>query len=78
MPLIPLITADGRVNRGAVLLDARRQFRVMGRLGWDWSQCLEYSWSRARAMQYQRNADRMADNLSRLPGAGASTGSSTE
>lgn len=64
MPIVNLITPDGRLNRGAILLDARRQFRLMGALGWDWPQCLRFAWSRARAMQHNLLIERRDADLS--------------
>ena len=60
-----LITMDGRIDRAAVLFDAKRQYRIMQRLGWDWPECLRYSWVRARAMQ-ERDATACAMAAMRL------------
>lgn len=46
-----LIQPDGRYDRGAIMRDARRQFLVMGRHGWNFSRCLSYSWARAHAQR---------------------------
>ncbi len=46
-----LLLQDGRYDRRAILRDAHRQYVQMRRLGWSWSRCLSFSWSRARAMR---------------------------
>ncbi|WP_144259387.1 hypothetical protein [Methylocystis sp. ATCC 49242] len=46
-----LIRVDGDYDHAAILRDAHRQFRVMGRHGWSFSRCLAYSWTRARAQR---------------------------
>jgi hypothetical protein len=38
----------GRVDRGAVMIEARRQFSIMGPLGWTFAKCLSYSWSKLK------------------------------
>lgn len=48
-----LLAHDGGIDRRAVVRDAHRQWRVMSRLGWDWPDCLTYSWRRAQAAQQQ-------------------------
>ena len=65
MPRVSLINPDGRVNRAAVFMDARRQYRLMSRLGWSWRECLRYSWLRARAWQHNADQARMEKDLSR-------------
>lgn len=62
-PIVNLLTPDGRINRAAVLLDARRQYRLMSRHGWDWSESLRYCWLRARAMQHTRENARMENDI---------------
>jgi hypothetical protein len=46
---VTLLTSDGRLDRAAILRDARRQFLTMQRHGWGWRQCVRYSWTRAKA-----------------------------
>lgn len=62
MPAANLLNKDGRINRPAVIQDARRQFRVMARHGWDWAECLRYSWLRARTMKRLHAANAVTDN----------------
>lgn len=63
MRFVNLLTTDGRVDRAAVFLDARRQHRVMSRHGWDWPECLRYSWLRARTLQYNAARKRMESQI---------------
>lgn len=65
MTIVNLINPDGRVNRAAVILDAKRQHRVLSRHGWDWPECLRYSWLRARAMQHNAARTEMENELCR-------------
>lgn len=46
-----LIRANGDYDHAAILRDAHRQFRVMGRHGWSFSRCLAYAWTRASAQR---------------------------
>jgi hypothetical protein len=48
---VTLLTPDGRLDRSAILRDARRQFLTMQRHGWGWRQCVRYSWTRAKAQK---------------------------
>jgi hypothetical protein len=37
-----------RIDRAAVMIEARRQFSIMGPLGWTFARCLSYSWTKLR------------------------------
>jgi hypothetical protein len=52
-----LLTRSGHFDRAAIMKDAHRQRRQMARHGWSWSRCLEFSWSKAKAMRARLNAD---------------------
>jgi hypothetical protein len=41
-------TTAGRVDRGAVMREAARQFSIMGPLGWTFAKCLAYAWTKLR------------------------------
>jgi hypothetical protein len=38
----------GRLDRAAVMSEARRQYQIMGPLGWTFAKCLAYSWSKIK------------------------------
>lgn len=52
-----LLTHDGRYDRPAIMVDARRQHRQMARHGWSWARCLKLAWAKAKAMRARLNAD---------------------
>jgi hypothetical protein len=37
-----------RLDRAAVMNEARRQYQTMGPLGWTFGRCLVYSWTKLR------------------------------
>jgi hypothetical protein len=43
-----LLNQNGDIDRAAIMRDAHRQWRVMSRHGWSWSESLTYSAQRGR------------------------------
>jgi hypothetical protein len=37
-----------RLDRAAVMIEARRQYQIMGPLGWTFAKCLAYSWNKTK------------------------------
>jgi hypothetical protein len=35
-----------RLDRAAVMIEARPQYQIMGPLGWTFGRCLSYSWTK--------------------------------
>jgi len=46
-------TPTGRVDRGAVMTEARRRFAVTRKLGWSWGRTLAYSWGKLKRQAAQ-------------------------
>jgi hypothetical protein len=44
------------IDRAAVMIEARRQFSIMGPLGWTIAKCLAYAWSKAKRRALQSSA----------------------
>lgn len=42
-----------RLDRAAVMIEARRQFSIMGPLGWTFAKCLAYAWNKAKRRALQ-------------------------
>lgn len=42
-----------RLDHAAVMIEARRQFSIMGPLGWTFAKCLAYSWNKAKRQALQ-------------------------
>jgi hypothetical protein len=42
-----------RIDRAAVMIEARRQFSIMGPLGWTFAKCLAYAWSKAKRQRIE-------------------------
>jgi hypothetical protein len=42
-----------RLDRVAVMIEARRQFSIMGPLGWTFAKYLAYAWSKAKRRALQ-------------------------
>ena len=48
MPTEPNVVHMDSIDRAAVMIEARRQFSIMGPLGWTFARCLSYSWTKLR------------------------------
>jgi hypothetical protein len=44
---------SNRLDCAAVMIKARRQFQIMGPLGWTFAKCLAYSWNKAKRRALQ-------------------------
>jgi hypothetical protein len=42
-----------RLDRAAVMIEARRTHSIMGPLGWSFAKCLAYAWSKAKRRALQ-------------------------
>jgi hypothetical protein len=52
-----------RLDRAAVMTEARRQFSIMGPLGWTFARCLSYSWGKAKRRAEQAANKREPANV---------------
>lgn len=56
-----------RLDRAAVMIEARRQYQIMGPLGWTFAKCLAYSWNKAKRQAAQTPQAQRIGHLRRGP-----------